>query len=87
MDSKLYTNKDYLCTLSFLLIIRMNITVNNIEQMQSMTAAGSSAARRSMTSQSLLLATTVITAAPIIAVYPFLQKYFIKGIMIGSIKG
>ena len=29
----------------------------------------------------------VISSAPIIAVYPFIQKYFIKGVMIGSIKG
>jgi len=29
----------------------------------------------------------IITILPILAVYPFLQKYFIKGVMIGSIKG
>ena len=29
----------------------------------------------------------VVSSAPIIALYPFVQKYFIKGVMIGSIKG
>lgn len=29
----------------------------------------------------------VITTAPIMVVYPFLQKYFVKGVMIGAIKG
>ena len=29
----------------------------------------------------------VLTSMPIIMVYPFLQKYFVKGVMIGSIKG
>ncbi len=29
----------------------------------------------------------VVSSAPIIALYPFIQKYFIKGVMIGSIKG
>ncbi len=29
----------------------------------------------------------IITILPILAIYPFLQKYFIKGVMIGSIKG
>jgi ABC-type glycerol-3-phosphate transport system permease component len=32
-------------------------------------------------------ATTVITIGPIILVYPFVQRYFVKGIMIGAIKG
>ncbi len=29
----------------------------------------------------------VVSSAPIIAVYPFIQKYFVKGVMLGSIKG
>jgi len=29
----------------------------------------------------------VLTTGPIIAAYPFLQKYFVKGVMIGSLKG
>jgi multiple sugar transport system permease protein/putative aldouronate transport system permease protein len=33
------------------------------------------------------LATVVATIGPIIFLYPFLQKYFVKGIMVGSIKG
>lgn len=32
-------------------------------------------------------AVIIVSSVPIIAVYPFLQKYFIKGIMIGAIKG
>ncbi|REE85281.1 putative aldouronate transport system permease protein [Paenibacillus taihuensis] len=42
---------------------------------------------KSVTSQSIKLATMVITTLPIVLVYPFLQKYFVKGLMIGSIKG
>jgi len=37
--------------------------------------------------QSVRMAMVVITTVPILVVYPFLQKYFTKGIMLGSIKG
>lgn len=40
-----------------------------------------------VSSQSIKLATMVVTTFPIVCVYPFLQKYFVKGFMIGSIKG
>jgi putative aldouronate transport system permease protein len=51
-----------------------------------MTAAPGGIAK-TVTSQSIKLATMVVTTAPIIIAYPFLQKYFVKGFMIGSIKG
>lgn len=31
--------------------------------------------------------TTVIATLPILCVYPFLQKYFVKGVMVGAVKG
>ena len=31
--------------------------------------------------------TTVIATLPILCIYPFVQKYFVKGVMIGSVKG
>lgn len=40
-----------------------------------------------VTAQSLKLATMVITTLPIVFSYPFVQKYFVQGIMIGSVKG
>ncbi|QUI24165.1 carbohydrate ABC transporter permease [Vallitalea pronyensis] len=39
-----------------------------------------------LTESSLRAATLVVTVVPIMCVYPFLQKYFIHGIMLGSIK-
>ncbi|MDF2923459.1 MAG: transporter permease [Paenibacillaceae bacterium] len=38
-------------------------------------------------SETLKYATLIIVMTPILCVYPFLQKYFVKGIMLGSVKG
>jgi len=37
--------------------------------------------------ETIQLAVIVVATAPILAVYPFLQKHFVKGMMLGSIKG
>ena len=37
--------------------------------------------------ETIKMATIVMTMLPILLVYPFLQKYFAKGVMLGSIKG
>jgi len=35
----------------------------------------------------LKYALIVVASAPLLAAYPFIQKYFVKGVMIGSVKG
>ena len=37
--------------------------------------------------QGLKMAAIVLTMAPVMMVYPFAQRYFVKGIMVGAIKG
>ncbi len=37
--------------------------------------------------RSITMATMIVTILPIVMAYPFLQRYFIKGIMVGSLKG
>ena len=37
--------------------------------------------------ESLKMATAIVTIGPIVFFYPFLQRYFVKGLIIGSIKG
>jgi putative aldouronate transport system permease protein len=61
-----------------------------VAQVQSSQVAQSSAASNitpsDITSTAIKLATMVITTLPICCVYPFLQKYFIKGMMVGAVK-
>ena len=39
------------------------------------------------TPKSIHMATLVLATVPVLVLYPFLQRYFVKGVMIGSIKG
>jgi putative aldouronate transport system permease protein len=40
-----------------------------------------------VTLMSVKMATVMVSAIPILCVYPFLQRYFVKGVLIGSVKG
>ncbi|MBP3962836.1 carbohydrate ABC transporter permease [Paenibacillus lignilyticus] len=42
---------------------------------------------RQINPKNIQMAAIVITMAPILCIYPFVQKYFVKGVMVGSIKG
>ena len=37
--------------------------------------------------ESIKYATIIVTTLPVICIYPFLQKYFVKGVMVGAVKG
>lgn len=80
-DAYLYTNSQSLKTMQSILVEILN-------QYQT-SDAGASAANQlsqSITPDSIRMAATMVTTIPIIMVYPFIQKYFVKGIMLGSVK-
>jgi putative aldouronate transport system permease protein len=65
--------------------------VNNIEAykriLESGAAGSSAAAAINMPTQTLKMALTVVVTGPIILLYPFVQKYYVRGITIGGVKG
>lgn len=42
--------------------------------------------KKSLTAKSIISSTIMVVSLPIILVYPFVQKYFVKGVMVGSMK-
>jgi putative aldouronate transport system permease protein len=50
-------------------------------------AAGSASDDRVLPQETIRMASIVLAMMPILVVYPFLQKHFAKGVMLGSIKG
>lgn len=67
------------------LILREILIQNQMQQMVS--ASDSSLAQTLMDSEAIKYAIVIVANLPVLLFYPFLQKYFVKGVMIGAIKG
>ena len=68
------------------------LTANNISMVKTNNALNAEAAFREsqtarMTATSVKMAAVMVGTLPILCVYPFLQKYFVKGMLTGSVKG
>lgn len=75
-------DKSQLFPLQYLLF-KLNSEISMIQQMQTSSITISTA---QLPSESIKMATAIVTIGPIVLFYPFLQKYFIKGLLIGSVK-
>jgi putative aldouronate transport system permease protein len=81
MDTQIYNNMNpELYTLQYMLY-------QILSSAESLAQAKNVFTKPVATPQSLKMAVTMITILPIALVYPFLQKHFAKGLLIGSIKG
>lgn len=67
------------------LFLREILIANSTEEMMLSMDVGTADIQR--VSETVKYATIVVATLPILCVYPFLQKYFVKGVMIGAIKG
>lgn len=85
----LYIRKSSLFTLQYIMmqLVKETERLQKLQQAAIEMGADVSNMQTKVTSESIISAQVMITTIPIICVYPFLQKYFVKGIMMGSIKG
>ena len=82
-DAMIYINTDIKQPLQ--LVLRSILIQNQPEP--GMIADIQSTAARAQLAELLKYATIIISSLPLIAMYPFFQKYFESGVMVGSIKG
>ena len=84
MNGLYYVTEQKLYTIQMIL----NNMINNIEFLtRNASMLGSAAANMKIPQVGIRMGIAVIAVLPILIIYPFLQKYFVKGIVIGGVKG
>ncbi|KRF41905.1 carbohydrate ABC transporter permease [Paenibacillus sp. Soil787] len=76
------SNKPNLTTLQFELQ-KILLSTQNVSNAHNINSVASIA---TVSPESIKMAITIVVTAPILIVYPFLQKYFVKGITLGAVK-
>ena len=86
-NALIYTSKPSLQPLQ--LVLRNVLILNQSFSVADATDAEELAylARRAYIVQTMKYALVLVASAPVLCAYPFVQKYFVKGVMIGSVKG
>lgn len=85
----LMTNTDKYNTLQYVLFQYIN-QANSLKALISSTTSSSNLAAtlaRAATATSVRMTVTVVVVLPVMMIYPFFQRFFTKGIMIGAVKG
>ena len=87
-DTMLYIpNNRKLDTLQYYLMGKINTAGQQSNLANGSLDAANELARQSVSPRTVQCATTVVTALPILIIYPFLQRYFVTGMALGSVKG
>ena len=83
-DAYLYTSDQALKPMQSILVEILNQYQTGASTSQAMSNAKAGV---TVTPDSIRMAATMVATLPIIMVYPFVQKYFVQGIMLGAVKG
>ncbi len=83
-----FVTRQKLFTMQYVLVqfIKEGERIAALIQQAQMDGLDTSNMQANSTPEALKSAQVIVTTLPIIMIYPFLQKYFIKGVMIGSVK-
>ena len=79
----LFIEKDELIPLQYLLYRLMT----NIEELKNDALQGAATAVMDLQTEPARMAMAVIAAGPMLLIFPFFQKYFVKGLTVGAVKG
>jgi len=85
MTSMLYINDDKLISLQYLLQRIMQRTEMLLQMSES--GGGTFSDISKLPTETSKMATAVVVAGPALVVFPFFQKYFVKGLTVGGVKG
>lgn len=85
-DNLYYCSSDSLMTLQLMLLNFINTASVSVSEASTM-AGDVLKERMKVNPRSIRMAATVLVVFPVMLVYPFMQKFFVKGIMIGALKG
>ena len=84
-DSYVYTYKPELTTLSSVLVRILN-QYQTGDMLSSAAQLASQSKRVPVSTESIRMTVTMVSTLPIFLIYPLLQKYFLKGLLVGAIK-
>lgn len=83
MDSMLYMEKEHLQMLQY----QLQKIMQNIKLLQNSEFDTSMFNASEIPSETARMAMAVVAAGPALCIFPFFQKYFVKGLTVGSVKG
>ncbi|WOO35206.1 carbohydrate ABC transporter permease [Anaerocolumna sp. AGMB13020] len=70
-----------------LLLVRIQRSIEFLLNNKNVTGSAMLAMQQNVPQYSCIMATVITVVGPIMIVYPFFQKYFVKGLTVGSVKG